>query len=201
MASLQEVPVHTLRPTQLTVGMIEMRAKMHRLAKLNPGEQRDHLRSRPLPTVVGPEQRLYLTDHHHLGRAATELGLKAVYTEVQADFGRFDVDRFWKEMDQRSWVHPLDENGVRHHFSVIPHHLEGLVDDVYRSLAGSVRDAGGFEKTPSAFAEFVWADFFRRLIAIEDVRADFQAAVEVAIALAHGEHARGMPGYRAGGGG
>jgi len=68
-------------------------------------------------------------------------------------------------------------HGVRHYYSAIPHHLQDLVDDVYRSVAGYVRKAGGFDKTRTAFAEFVWADFFRRSLPIELVRTDVAAAV------------------------
>ncbi len=35
---------------------------------------------------------------------------------------------------------------------------------MYRSIAGYVRDAGGYDKVPEAFAEVVWADFFRRAV-------------------------------------
>ena len=99
-------------------------------------------------------------------------------------------------MDKNKWVHPLDESGVRHGYALIPKHVEKLVDDVYRSLAGYVRNAGGYDKTPTAFAEFVWADFFRRSLAIEDVQADFAAAVKAALPLATSESAKGMPGYK-----
>ena len=68
MPQLQEVPVHKLRPTQLTVGMIEMKVKKKHLVSLKPAEQREFLRSRPMPAAIGPEKRLYITDHHHLGR-------------------------------------------------------------------------------------------------------------------------------------
>jgi hypothetical protein len=98
-------------------------------------------------------------------------------------------------MDRNLWVHPLDENGVRHHYSLIPTDLKKLIDDVYRSLAAFVRNAGGYDKTPLPFAEFVWADFFRRNIAIEDVRANFDAAVETAIPLARSQRASRLPGY------
>ena len=73
---------------------------------------------------------------------------------------------------------------MRHYYAAIPDSLGKLLDDVYRSLAGYVRDAGGYDKTPTAFAEFVWADFFRRNIAIETVRADFQTAVRAGVSLA-----------------
>jgi hypothetical protein len=196
MARLQESPLHQLHPTQLTVGMIEVKDKRRHLGKLDPGEQRKFMESHPIPAVIGPQGKLFITDHHHLGCAALKSDIESGFFDVEADLSNFDMDEFWKEMDTRSWVHPLDENGVRHHFSAIPHHLEGLIDDIYRSLAGYVRAGGGYDKTPSAFAEFVWADFFRRLIAIEDVQADFEAAVKVAVPLAQGERAKGMPGYK-----
>jgi hypothetical protein len=113
---------------------------------------------------------------------------------VVADLSKRAVDAFWKEMDARALVHPLDQHGVRHGYDKIPHHLDDLVDDVYRSLAGFVREAG-YSKTPTPFAEFEWADFFRRLIPVEDVEADFDAAVKLGIQLAKSDKAKAMPGY------
>jgi len=196
MSTIHESPIHKLRPTQMTVGMIEVHDKQKHLASLRPAEQRDFMRAHPIPAVAGLGGVLFITDHHHLGRAALEAGVISGFFEVEAELSDRDNATFWIEMDKNRWVHPLDENGIRHYFSAIPHHLEQLVDDVYRSVAGYVRSAGGYEKTPTAFAEFVWADFFRRSIPIEDVRADFSAAVRAAIPLAHSEAAVGMPGFR-----
>jgi hypothetical protein len=64
-------------------------------------------------------------------------------------------------------------------------------------LAGYVRDAHGYDKTPTAFAEFIWADFFRRNIPIETVRADFATAVRAGISLAQSKWAKNIPGYNA----
>jgi hypothetical protein len=197
MAGIQEAPIDKLHPTQLTVGMIEVKEKKNSLGKMKSDEQRKFMQSHPIPAVIGPEGKLYITDHHHLGRAALEAGVEDGFFEVEADLSKLGEEEFWKEMDKRSLVHPLDEHGVRHYYSAIPHHLEGLVDDVYRSLAGYVRAAGGYDKTPTAFAEFVWADFFRRSIPVEDVKADFEVAVKIAIPLAQSDRAKGMPGYRA----
>jgi hypothetical protein len=196
MQDLNESEIQKLHPTQLTVGMIEVHDKKKHLASLRPAEQKEFMRAHPIPAVRGPEGRLFITDHHHLGRAALDAGVETGFFQVEADLTRRDMDAFWLEMDKNKWVHPLDENGVRHYCSSIPKHLDALVDDVYRSLAGYVRNAGGYEKTPTAFAEFVWADFFRRSIAIEDVKADFPAAVKKATPLAQSELAKGMPGYK-----
>ncbi len=196
MPNIHEAAIGTLRPTQLTVGMIEVQDKKTHLASLKPQVQQSFMQAHPMPAVIGPGGNLYITDHHHLGRAALEAGVANGFFLVEADLSSRGLDEFWREMDRTLWVHPLDENGVRHYYTAIPQSLEKLIDDAYRSLAGYVRNAGGFEKTPTAFAEFVWADFFRRSIPIEDVKADFQAAVRTALPLAKGKLAKGLPGYK-----
>jgi hypothetical protein len=195
MTKLSETPIHALRPTQLTIGYIEVAEKKKNLLALKPDARRAFLNAHPIPTVIGPGHAPFITDHHHLARAALEAEITTVFCEIDADLSASALPVFWQSMNENSWVHPLDENGVRHIYDRIPPDLEGLVDDVYRSLAGFVRDAGGFDKTPTAFAEFVWADFFRRNIAVELVRADFHAAVQLAMPLAQGHLAHRLPGY------
>ncbi len=196
MPKLEESIIQNVHPTQLTVGMIEVQDKKKRLASLTPEEQRDFMQAHPMPAVTGPQGALFITDHHHLGRAALEAGVKTGFFLTEADFSSRGMGDFWKQMDKNLWVHPLDQNGVRHNYSAIPAHLNELVDDIYRSVAGYVRDAGGYDKTPTAFAEFVWADFFRRSIPTELVHADFHAAVQTALPLAQSHLAKGLPGFK-----
>jgi hypothetical protein len=195
MSKLQEAALKDLHPTQLTAGMIVVADKRKHLAGMSPADRQKFVKDHPMPAVIGPKGRLYITDHHHLGRAALEAGIVNGFLEVEADLSKCTLEAFWKEMNENLWVHPLDENGVRHHYPMIPDRLDGLVDDVYRSVAGYVRDAGGFDKTPKAFAEFIWADFFRRNIAIETVRSDFPTAVQAGISLARSKWAKNIPGY------
>jgi hypothetical protein len=196
MPKIHESAMNTLHPTQLTVGMIEVQDKKTHLASLTPQDQQDFMQAHPIPAVIGPGGKLYITDHHHLGRAALEAGVLNGFFMIEADLSSHGLDDFWNEMNRNLWVHPLDENGVRHYYASIPERLDKLVDDVYRSLAGYVRNAGGFEKTHTAFAEFIWADFFRRSIPVEDVNANFPSAVQTAMPLAQGDYARGLPGYK-----
>ncbi len=195
MPKLQNAPLISLHPTQLTVGMIVVRDKKKHLAELTAAQQQDFLQAHPMPGVLGPKGALYITDHHHLGRAALDAGLDSAFVCVEEDFSDHDPDKFWKAMNKNQWVHPLDANGVRHYYTTLPQHLDKLVDDPYRSLAGYVRDAGGFDKTPTAFAEFIWADFFRRNVPVEDVQADFKSAVQAALPLAQCRLAKGIPGF------
>ena len=196
MSKVQQASIDCLHPTQLTVGMLEVKEKRKHLASLSSKAQEDFLAAHPMPAVIGPGKKLYITDHHHLARAALDGGVKNAYLEVEADLSSLDTDGFWAKMNENSWVHPLDQNGVRHRYVSLPDHLSQLIDDVYRSLAGFVRDAGGFEKTRTAFAEFIWADFFRRNIAFEDVTTDFQRAVHHAQRLARNPIAKGIPGFK-----
>lgn len=195
MSKLHEASLQDLHPTQLTVGMVVVHDKRKHLAGMSASDRRSYMEAHPMPAVVGPQGKLYITDHHHLGRAALDAAVPTGFFLVEADLSKHAGESFWKEMNENLWVHPLDQNGVRHTYSMIPDKLDKLVDDVYRSLAGYVRDAGGYDKTPTAFAEFIWADFFRRNVAIETVRSDFQAAVQAGISLAHGKWAKRIPGY------
>jgi hypothetical protein len=195
MSRIQEATVKELHPTQLTAGLIVVADKKKHLAGMSPADQRSFMKDHPMPVVVGPQGKLYITDHHHLGRAALEAGVTCGFFLMEADLSKCKLEDFWKQMNENQWVHPLDDNGVRHVYATIPDSLGKLVDDVYRSLAGYVRDAHGYDKTPTAFAEFIWADFFRRNIAVETVRASFKEAVREGIALAQSRWARHIPGY------
>jgi hypothetical protein len=196
MPKVQKTALKSLHPTQLTVGMIVVRNKKKHAAGMTAAQQLDFLQAHPMPVVVGPKGTLYLTDHHHLGRACLDAGIDSAYVTIEDDLsGHDDLEKFWKAMNKSLWVHPLDANGVRHYYSSIPACLDKLVDDPYRSLAGYVRDAGGYDKTPTAFAEFIWADFFRRNVALEDLQSDFNSAVRIALPLAQSRLAKGIPGF------
>ena len=196
MAKLHEVEIHRLRPTQITVGMIEVHDKRDMLEGLKKSDRQAFLEAHPMPAVWGPDGKLYITDHHHLGRACSEAGVASACFMVEEDFSKVPIAQFWPKMAAVSWVHPIDQAGKPRPFDAIPDHVEKLVDDPYRSLAGYARNAGGFEKTPTAFAEFVWADFFRPRIRIGATRAEFSKCVEGALRLAMSPEAAHLPGYK-----
>ena len=196
MGKLHEVEIRRLRPTQVTVGMIEVHDKRAKLEALKKKEQRDAMEAHPIPAVWGPDGKLYITDHHHLGLAATEAGVDTGFFFIEGDFSKCPIALFWPKMSQNQWAHPVDQNGRPCGFEAIPDRLEKLIDDPYRSLAGYVRAAGGYDKTPTAFAEFQWADFFRPRVTIGPTRADFNNCVTVALKLAASPEAAHLPGYK-----
>jgi hypothetical protein len=148
-----------------------------------------------IPVILGPKQRHYVIDHHHLARALHDEGVKDVAVSVFANLGRLKVDEFWTFLDNRSWMHPYDAKGERRHYTDIPKTVTELVDDPFRSLAGELRRAGGFSKDTTPFSEFLWADFLRRRIKRKLVERDFERALAKGLQLAKSEIAGYLPGW------
>jgi hypothetical protein len=120
MSKIQQASLRDLHPTQLTIGMLVVREKKKHLESLSTGDRISFMNAHPMPTVIGPGGVLYITDHHHLGRAALEAGIPNGCFEVEADLSKYTTEAFWQEMNENHWVHPLDESGVRHFYSAIP---------------------------------------------------------------------------------
>ncbi len=184
-----------LRPTQMTLGYAEVALKRKEWRKRDPKDAKRFLRDHRFPAVRGPKGRLYITDHHHLGRALLEEKIARVNVAVLADLSVLDRDEFWITMDYQQWAHPYDAQGRRRDFATIPKSLERLPDDPYRSLAAQVRREGDYPKDATPFAEFLWADFFRRRVPLDKLRRDPKGALKRAKRLARSLEAAHLPGW------
>jgi hypothetical protein len=193
---LHPIPISTLRPTQMTVGMREVEEKQKRWREQGLKKKGEFLGKHMLPAILGPKDRHYIIDHHHLARALYEEGEKNVLVTVVADLRSLSSrDEFWFVLENHSWAHAYDENGVRRSYEDIPKSIDKLKDDPFRSLAGQMRRAGGFAKDTTPFSEFLWADFMRRRLKAKLVKSDFAAAMEQAMALAKSPAAVHLPGW------
>jgi hypothetical protein len=192
---LKPVAIASLRPTQITVGMREVREKRQHWRKRKPAKMAEFLGKHMIPVILGPKKRHYIIDHHHLSLALHEEGVKDVLVEVVADLRGLDRDAFWTVLDHRAWVHPYDSEGRRRDYKDIPKTVAELKDDPFRSLAGELRRAGGFAKDTTPFSEFLWADFLRRRIKRKTVVRDFDGALKKARKLAKSLDADYLPGW------
>lgn len=193
---LKPIPILSLRPTQLTVGMREVKEKRKRWRQhKSKTKQAQLLGKHMIPVVLGPDDEHYVVDHHHLARALHDEGVKDILITVIADLRMVDRDAFWCVLDNRRWVYPYDAKGRRQHYKDIPKSVAGLKDDPFRSLAGELRRAGGYAKDTTPFSEFLWADFLRRNMSRKVVDADFEKAIEKALELARGDSAVYLPGW------
>jgi hypothetical protein len=192
---LKPVPIDELRPTQITVGMEEVRAKRKEWREKGDDRAGAFLGKHMIPVVLGPKSRSYVIDHHHLARALFDEGVPHVLTTLVADLGRLDQDTFWVVLDNRGWMHPFDDQGKRREYKAIPQSVADLVDDPYRSLAGALRRSGGCAKDTTPFSEFLWADFLRRRIGRKRVERNFDQPPEEALQLARSHEADYLPGW------
>ncbi|GAA3854768.1 chromosome partitioning protein ParB [[Pseudomonas] carboxydohydrogena] len=192
---LQPVPIMSLRPTQMTVGMREVKEKRKRWREHDDKKRAKLLGRHQIPVVVGPDKLNYVIDHHHLARALHEEGERDVLVSVIADLTMVDPKAFWVVLDNHRWVYPYDEDGERHPYKDLPKNVGKLKDDPFRSLAGELRRAGGFAKDTTPFSEFLWADFLRRRLQRKTVDSDFEKAMEKALALAKSKDAIYLPGW------
>jgi hypothetical protein len=194
-----------LRPTQIAVGHIEVRRKAEKLKAMGKSELRDYLQENAVPVVLAAKSTPFIVDHHHMVRACWEAGVDQVVTETKADLSHLKSGEFWGVMHKSHWIHLFDQFGKGPHEPAnLPDDIRCMADDPYRSLAWAVRHQGGFDKCDAPFAEFHWADFFRKHSLIEKNRGEhlehdhktwFQESLSKALKLSQSEACHHLPGF------
>lgn len=192
---LKPVPLSSLRPTQITVGFREVEEKRRAFKRKEDDKGALFLGRHMIPVLLGPKERHYVIDHHHLALALLQDGVEDILITVVADLCHLKTDEFWVLADNRGWCHPYDAEGRRRGFDEIPTSIAKLKDDPFRSLAGELRRAGGYAKDTTPFSEFIWADFLRRRIKRRAVEEDFGRTLTRALVLAKSEAAGHLPGW------
>lgn len=192
---LQPVAIRDLHPTQITVGFREVLQKRKEWRQHDKRARGEILMRHMVPVLIGPKERYYVTDHHHLVRALHDEGVEEILVNAIGDLRNIHADLFWIYLDHQNWCHPYDDDGSRRDFASIPSSISALKDDPFRSLAGEVRRSGGFAKEATPFIEFVWADFLRRRIKRKEVEKDFAAALAKGLKLARSKKADYLPGW------
>ena len=222
--ALCQVKVDDLKPTQNAAGFDEVNDKIARYSAKSEEDLRDYLLVHSVPVVIGNGGKFYLTDHHHLANALwktaegkNKAGIDTknarVIVTVQHNRSHLMGYHFWKVMQGLRLVYLFDNYGggpIRP--KDLCTHVKDLANDPYRSLAWEVRTRYGYGKSPHAFAEFLWSNFFRIRIVIDNwILKDKVREEDVLIAnlpeeqrkeviyeamhLARSPEAAGMPGY------
>ena len=194
-SKLQMIAVADLRPTQMTIGLKEVARKRQEWASMGKKKRRAAMAEVLFPAVIGPGKAYYILDHHHTAVALVKEHAHEVQVGVVKDLSALEPDDFWIYLDHLSWVHPYDQKGKRRPFKQMPSSLQALRDDPYRSLAGEVRDLGGFAKSNAPFLEFLWTNYFRANVRAESVRAHYAKALKRAMRLAHAAKTQYLPGW------
>lgn len=190
---LQPVEIADLRPTQITVGLLEVADKRQEWRRNAKKHGPEYLGRHMVPVVLGPKERAYLVDHH-LVRALYEEGVAHVLTSIVFDLSHLGKDE-GSVMDHRHWMYPFDAEGLRRPHRDLPKTIAGLVDDPYRSLAGALRRAGGYAKDITPYSEFMWANLLRSRVDAKLIASDIDKALRDALSLAHDRSASFLPGW------
>lgn len=193
-----------LKPMQIPAGMIEVQAKAADIKDLKSKDAEAWLKERSVPTLEDYKGRKRPVDHHHEARAAWEGGEDRVWThryfddEMHARIKALPRAEFYAVTKAMGLFYDRDQFGAGPHDpNHLPEDVRGMADDPFRSLAWRVRKLGGYDKTDVPFAEFQWANFFRARVKTYPTKADFEKAAAEALALAHSDDAKALPGWKA----
>ena len=191
---LHPIPIMELRPTQITVGMREVEAK-RKAFREKGAKSGTFLGNHMIPVALGPKKRPYILDHHHLALSLHLEGVEHVLISVVADLSSLDKETFWFVLAHKNWMHIYDATGKLRTHNDIPKTVTGMQDDPYRSLAGELRQHGGYAKDTAFYSEFLWADYLRRTIKAKLVADDFGQALKSALEVAKDHQASYLPGW------
>jgi len=197
---MRTAAILSLKPTQFSMGLEEINARIKHLTGLSKKDLSKFLHERPIPVVISPKKKLYLIDHHHLLHSCWQIGVKEVEIEIRADLSHLKITykKFWKTMVKSHWAYLYDQfgDGPREPL-YLPPDIRGLANDPYRSLAWTVRCAGGYTDTHETFADMKWAELFRKHKFLKTQgHKSIEEVLDRAIRLAKSKHAQDLPGYK-----
>jgi hypothetical protein len=162
---LLELPLDRLQPTQLCLGLAEVRARACDFRLESPASRRRYLRSRPVPVAVSSAGEHWMIDRHHRLRALLDVdpGV-SVYCAVVLRLEGASRAHCLEELNRRGWLYLHDGEGRGPHPPErLPRRLEALGDDPYRSLVWKLKQEGLIRAQPTLpFHEFRWGAWLRQ---------------------------------------
>jgi hypothetical protein len=196
------VDVSALHPTQFAVGYWEIGERAKKVVKKDGKKLEKYMEEHVGKIVVGPGGEPYIFDRHHMACIMQRTGKSpTIFATVEANFKSLPADSFWKVMVARKWAYLYDNKGMGPlDPSRLPKSIQNLDDDPFRSLAWAVREREGYHASGEPFAEFQWANFFRKKLPFEKANENMELLIREALKICHEPSARTLPGYFAGSG-
>lgn len=198
-SALIELPIAQLQPTQLCVGMAEVRSRQRDFQAEDRGERRDYLGTKPVPLVRSATGAVWMVDRHHRLRALLELDPTATaFGYIALELDTSDSAEVLEELRRRGWLYLYDGRGLGPLSpAVLPPRLTGLQDDPYRSLVWRLKKDGVIEPAPLIpFHEFRWGAWLRSRALPPFSSAHLHPALPAARALARSDAARHLAGWK-----
>ncbi len=198
-SDLLEVAVADLHPTQLCVGLAEVRSRQVDFSQESSAQRRRYLGGKPVPLVRNPEGRLWMMDRHHRLRALVEIDPQAIaFGYVVLESSGPDRLAVLEELRQRGWLYLYDGRGQGPQpVEAMPERLHDLQDDPYRSLVWKLKKEGLIEAAPLIpFHEFRWGAWLRTRSLPPFSSSQLEPALPAARALVCSQAASGLAGWK-----
>lgn len=196
---LLEVPIKHLQPTQMCVGLAEVRSRQVDFSEESSRQRLNYLAGKPVPLVRNSTGELWMVDRHHRLRALIELEPEAVafgYVVLQLD--ESDRGVVLADLQQRGWLYLHDGRGLGPLApGALPSSLTGLEDDPYRSLVWKLKKEGMIAPAPLIpFHEFRWGAWLRSRALPPFSSARLEPALPAARALVRSSAASHLAGWK-----
>ena len=162
---LMEVSIDQLRPTQMCVGMAEVRSRQVDFSDETSAQRLRYLQMKPVPLVQNSSGQLWMVDRHHRLRSLIEIDpLAKAYGYIVMKVDNPSETEVLEELAIRGWLYLYDGRGLGPlQPAALPADLTGLQDDPYRSLVWRLKKEGLIEPAPQIpFHEFRWGSWLRR---------------------------------------
>ncbi|MFM7267800.1 MAG: ParB-like protein [Cyanobium sp.] len=198
-SDLLEVAVADLHPTQLCVGLAEVRSRQVDFSQETSAQRRRYLGGKPVPLVRNPEGRLWMMDRHHRLRALVEIDPQAIaFGYVVLESSGTDRLAVLAELQERGWLYLYDGRGQGPQpAQAMAERLQDLQDDPYRSLVWKLKKEGLIEAAPLIpFHEFRWGAWLRTRSLPPFSSAQLESALPAARALVRSQAASGLAGWK-----
>ena len=196
---LLEVPLASLQPTQLCVGMAEIRSRQKDFAAEDPKQRRHYLRRKPTPLVRSGAGELWMVDRHHRLRALMELDPDATaFGYVVLEVPETDRHGVLEQLHRRGWLYLYDGRGLGPLApTALPSSLTGTLDDPYRSLVWKLKREKVIAAAPLIpFHEFRWGAWLRSRTLPPFSSDRLEPALPAARALARSRAAEHLAGWQ-----
>lgn len=195
---LLELPLRQLRPTQLCIGLAEIRSRIEDFAEDSLKQRRNYLATKPVPLVRNASGALWMVDRHHRLRGLMELDPEATaFGYIVEELESADLSTSLEQLQARGWLYLHDGRGLGPQPpSLLPETLLGLQDDPYRSLVWKLKKEKVIRSAPLIpFHEFRWGAWLRSRTLPPFHSLQLEPALPAARALARSQAASHLAGW------
>jgi hypothetical protein len=196
---LLQVMVGSLQPTQMCVGLAEVRSRQQDFAQETAEQRLRYLTSKPVPLVRSATGELWMVDRHHRLRGLVEIEPDArACGYLVLDLATEDRDEVLADLQMRGWLYLHDGRGLGPlQPTALPRRLLDLQDDPYRSLVWKLKKEGHIEPAPLIpFHEFRWGAWLRSRPLPPFSSAQLDPALPAARALVRSRAASHLAGWK-----